>query len=172
MDSDSTRDDVEARLHETAEAMSDRFESLQDEVSTTRTSLRDWVVRNPWKSVGGMLAAGVAVGAVFGGGGSRRGEQSELLEQYIQALRTEVEEGIAGGDSPGQAVEKALQGRAPLVVYRGEDAGGDGKKSGSLLGQGLRFASRLVFREVIREAVLSWLDDVDASDMIDEDILE
>jgi hypothetical protein len=172
MDSDSTRADVEARLRETAEAMSDRFESLQDEVSTTRTSLRDWVAQNPWKSIGGMLAAGVAVGALFGGRGSRRPEQSELLDQYIQALRAEVEDGITTGDSPGEAVEKALRGRAPFVVYRGEDAGGNGKKSGSVLGQGLWFVSRLVFREVIRDAVLSWLDDADVGDMVDEEMLE
>ena len=63
MDSDSTRADVGARLRETAEAMSDRFESLQDEVATTGTSVQDWVVQNPLKSVGGMLAAGVAGGA-------------------------------------------------------------------------------------------------------------
>ena len=172
MDSDSTRADVEARLRETAEAMSDRFESLQDEVSTTRTSLRDWVAQNPWKSIGGMLAAGVAVGALFGGRGSRRPEQPELLDQYIQALRAEVEDGITAGDSPGEAVEKALRGRAPLVVYRGDSAGGNEPKSGSFLGQGLWFVSRLVFREVVRDAVLSWLDDADAGDMIDEDMLE
>ena len=79
MDSDSTRADVEERLRETADAMADRFDSLQDEVSTTGSSLRDWVVQNPLKSVGGMLAAGVAVGALVGGGRSRRPEHAELL---------------------------------------------------------------------------------------------
>jgi len=114
MDSDSTRADVEERLRETADAMADRFDSLQDEVSTTGSSLRDWVVQNPLKSVGGMLAAGVAVGALVGGGRSRRPEHAELLDQYIDALRTEVEEAMATGDTPGEAVEKALRGRAPL----------------------------------------------------------
>ena len=172
MDSDSTRADVEARLRETAEAMSDRFESLQDEVSTTRTSLRDWVAQNPWKSIGGMLAAGVAVGALFGGRGSRRPEQSELLDQYIQALRAEVEDGITAGDSPGEAVEKALRGRAPLVVYRDEGAGDNGGSSKGFVASSLGFVSHLVFRELIRDAVLSWLDDADVGEMVDEDVLE
>ncbi|MFB6098510.1 MAG: hypothetical protein ABEK84_05250, partial [Salinibacter sp.] len=128
MDSESTRADVEARLRETADAMSDRFASLQEEVSTTGTSLRDWVVKNPLKSVGGMLAAGVAVGALFGRRRSRRAEHAELLEQYVDALRAEVKDAIASGDTPGEALEKALKGRAPLVVYRNERS--DGRGSG------------------------------------------
>jgi len=164
MDSDSTRADVEARLRETADAMADRFASLQDEVSTTSTSLRDWVVQNPWTSVGGMLAAGVAVGALFGGGRrSRRPEHAELLDQYIDALRTEVEEALAEGDTPGQAVEKAIRGRAPLVVYQnGEEREANAAPSrSSVLGSSVGFVFRLVAREVVRDLILSWLDDAD-----------
>lgn len=171
MDSDSTRADVEARLRETADAMADRFASLQDEVSTTGTSLRDWVVQNPWKSVGGMLAAGVAVGALFGGRRSRRPEHAELLDQYIDALRTEVEEALAQGDTPGEAVEKALRGRAPLVVYRGGEAQADASQSGgSFLGNSVGFVFRLVAREVVRDLILSWLDDADVEGL--EEMIE
>lgn len=172
MDSKSTRADVEAQLRETAEAMSDRFDSLQEEVSTTGTSLRDWVARNPLKSVGGMLAAGVAVGALFGGRRSRRPEHSELLDQYIQALRAEVDDAIASGETPGEALEKSLKGRAPLVVYR--DGEGGRRKKGSdrgILGESIGFVTRLVAREVLREVVLSWLEDTDVDDLMDEDIL-
>ncbi len=147
--------------------MSDRFDSLQGEVSTTGTTIRDWVVRNPWKSVGGMLAAGVAVGALFGGRGSRRRpEHAELLEQYIQALRADVDDAIASGDTPGRAVEKALRGRAPLVVYREGGASQDkASSSGSFLGSSLGFVARLAVREVIRNLLLSLLEDVDVDDM-------
>lgn len=169
MDPDSTRADVEARLRETADAMADRFASLQDEVSTTGTSLRDWVVQNPLKSVGGMLAAGVAVGALFGGRRSRRPEHAELLDQYIDALRTEVEEAMATGDTPGEAVEKALRGRAPLVVYRdGETSSTAARSGGSFLGDSLGFVARLVAREVLRDVILSWLDDADIEGLDDE----
>jgi len=171
MDSDSTRADVEARLRETADAMADRFASLQDEVSTTGTSLRDWVVQNPWKSVGGMLAAGVAVGALFGGRRSRRPEHAELLDQYIDALRTEVEDALAAGDTPGQAVEKALRGRAPLVVYREGEAQADASPSGGgFLSSSVGFVFRLVAREVVRDLVLSWFDDADVEEL--EEVLE
>ncbi len=169
MDSDSSRADVEARLRETADAMADRFASLQDEVSTTGTSLRDWVVQNPLKSVGGMLAAGVAVGALFGGRRSRRPEHAELLDQYVDALRTEVEDAMAEGDTPGEAVEKALRGRAPLVVYRdGNEQTQSARSDGSILGDSLGFVVRLVAREVIRDVILSWLDDADVEALEDE----
>jgi ElaB/YqjD/DUF883 family membrane-anchored ribosome-binding protein len=171
--SESTRADVEARLRETAEAMSDRFASLQEEVSTTGTSVRDWVARNPLKSVGGMLAAGLAVGALFGGRRSRRSEQAELLDQYVDALRAEVDEAMAEGASPGQAVEEALRGRAPLVVYREGDADREQARSGGgFVGSSLGFLARLVAREVIRDVVLSMLEDVDVGEMVGEDALE
>ena len=169
MDSDSTRADVEARLRETAEAMSDRFESLQDEVATTGTSVQDWVARNPLKSVGGMLAAGVVVGALLGGRGARRPRHGALLDQYVQALRAEVDEAVAAGDTPGEALEEALRGRAPLVVYR-EGTGGrqDTEAGGGVLGQSLGFVARLAVREVLRDVVLSLLDSVDTGDLIGE----
>lgn len=169
MDSESTRADVEAHLRETVEAMSDRFDSLQDEVSTTGTSLREWVVRNPLKSVGGMLAAGVAVGVLFGGERSRRPEHSELLDQYIQALRTEVSDAIAAGDTPGEALEKALQGRAPLVVYReGEGSTVQEESDGSMLGQGVSFVTRLLAREVLQNVFRNWAEEADVEALIDE----
>ncbi len=167
--SESTRADVEARLRETAEAMSDRFASLQEEVSTTGTSIQDWVAQNPLKSVGGMLAAGLAVGALFGGRGSRQSEHAELLEQYVDALRAEVDEAMAEGDTPGEALEKALRGRAPLVVYRDGDTGGEEASSGGgVLGKSLGFVVRILAREVFRDMVLSLLDNMDVNEPMDD----
>jgi len=148
--------------------MSDRFDSLQEEVSTTDTSIQEWVARNPLKSAGGMLAAGLAVGALFGGRGSRGPERSELLDQYIQALRTEVEDAIATGDTPGEALETALQGHAPLVVWDGEGGTAQSASDGSLLGRGISFFTRLLTREVLRDVVLSWAKDADVEALIDD----
>jgi hypothetical protein len=173
MDSKSTRADIEARLRETADAMSDRFASLEEEVATTGTALRDWVADNPLKSVGGMLAAGVAVGALFGGWGSRRSEQAELLDQHIDALRAKVDEAMAAGDTPGQAVEKVLRGRVPPEVYREGDLGADETSSErGFLGQSLGFLFRLAAREVIRNAILSVLENVDVGEMVGDEPLE
>lgn len=164
MDSDSPRADVEARLQETAEAMSNRLSHLGEEISTTRTSLRDWVARNPWKSVGGMLAAGVTLGMLFGGDGKKR-THHELLDQYIEALRAEVDEAVRGGESPGQALEKALRDRAPLVVYEQGDRGGSTADQG-FFREGVRFAFRTAFREVGRNILLSLLDTTDVEGMV------
>lgn len=164
MDSDSPRADVEARLQETAEAMSNRLSSLGEEISTTRTSLRDWVARNPWKSVGGMLAAGVTVGMLFGGGGKKQ-THHELLEQYIEALRAEVDEAVRDGESPGQALEKALRDRAPLVVYEQADDGGSPADHG-FLRKGVRYAFLTAFREAGKNILLSLLDSADVEGMV------
>lgn len=172
MDSESTREDVEERLRDTAEAMSDRLSALEEEVSSTGTSLREWVVQNPWKSVGGMLVAGLAVGALFGGRGSqRRPEHAELLDRYVDALRAEVEEAVAAGEAPGEALERALRGRAPLVVYTGEN-GGNGDSRGGFLGQSVGFLFRTVAREVARDALLSMLGDGADEEVVDEEIFE
>ncbi|MFB6274356.1 MAG: hypothetical protein ABEL51_15850 [Salinibacter sp.] len=172
MDSESTRADVEARLRETADAMSDRLDSLQEEVSTTGTSVRDWMARNPLKSVGGMLAAGLAVGALFGGGRSRRPEHTELLDQYVDALREEVEGAIASGDTPGEALEKALKGRAPLVVYRDGARSEDASSGGGFLSDSLGFVARIAAREVLQNAVLSLLEDVEMDQVLDDMSIE
>ena len=122
MESKANKADVESRLHQTAEAMSDRLASIQDEVSSTGVSLRDWIVRNPVKSVGGMLATGLAVGLLFGGTSSRgRRDHAELVDAYLDALREEFNEAVDDGQEPGPAVESALRNRVPLVVFSGDE---------------------------------------------------
>jgi len=171
MSSESPRADVEARLEETAEAMSDRLSSLEEEISATGTSLRDWVAQNPWKSVGGMLAAGVTVGMLFGGGSRRRIRHSDLLDQYIEALGSEVDEAVAAGKTPGQALEEALRDQAPLVVSE-QNGTGDSESSRSFLGEGVRFVLRTAFREVGRDLLLSLLDGSDVSEAVGDGLSE
>lgn len=171
MDSESTKADVEEQLRDAADAMSDRFASLQDEVSTTSTSLREWVAQNPWKSVGGMLAAGVAVGALFGGGRSRRRrEHAELMDRYIDALRAEVDEAVAAGEPPGEALEAALRDRVPLVVFTEQEE--QSGSSGGLLGTGIGFVVRTIVREVVRDLILSMLEGTDVEEVLDDEIFE
>lgn len=156
MESDSTREDVEARLRDTAEEMSGRIASLQDELSSSGTSLRDWVMENPWKSVGGMLVAGVAVGALFGGRKKRRPEHAELLDEYVDALRAEMEEAVAAGETPSGALERTLRGRVPVVVL---EQAKEKESSGfaSLLGSGAVYLAKLLVREFGQELIMSAL---------------
>lgn len=172
MDSKPNKSDVEARLRDTAEAMSNRFESLQDEVTSTGTDLRSWVVENPVKSVGGMLAAGLAVGLLFGGTRRRRRRRHQkLIDQYLDALTDEIEEEAAAGEEPSQALQKALRDRVPLVVYAGSDRS-DGQEAGfvrSLLGEGAGVVVRTALSLVARDLIESMLDDADLGEMVDEE---
>lgn len=168
MESESTREEVEERLRDTAEAMSDRMASLEDELSSSGTTLRDWVVDNPWKSVGAMMAAGVAVGVLFGGSGStRRPKHDELLDKYVDALRAEIDDAVASGASPGEALERALRGRVPLVILDEDTQENSGGVLG-LLGSGTAYLLRILIREFGHDLILSMLDGVDVEpDQVD-----
>ncbi|MFB6248615.1 MAG: hypothetical protein ABEL97_08610 [Salinibacter sp.] len=169
MDSEPSKSDVESRLRDTAETMSDRMASIQDEVSSTGLSLRNWIVQNPLKSVGGMLATGLAVGLLFGGGReARRKRHAELVDRYLAALREEVEEAVGRGDEPGPALEKALRNRVPLVVYSSD---GDRQRGG---GGWLREAGGIVFSTGLslfaREAISSMLDSLDVEAVVEDQL--
>lgn len=166
MSSESSREKVEAQLRETADAMSDRFSSLEDEISSSSTELRDWIVQNPWKSIGGMLVTGVAVGALFGGQQSRRSRHADLLNQYTEALRAEVDEAVASGKSPGEALEEALRNQAPLVVYEQSQ---EGESDRGLFRQAIGFMLHTAFREAIRKFARSFLENSAAEEILRED---
>lgn len=174
MEPKSNKADVESRLHQMEEAISERMASLQEEVSSTGLSLRKWIVRNPVKSVGGMLATGLAVGLLFGGGRSRRGKNhAELIDSYLDALRAEVEEKVDRGEEPGPAVEKALRDRVPLVVYSGQDGrrGSSGWKW-NLLQEGAEILFTTGLSLFAREAIEGFLANVDVEGVVEEELFE
>jgi len=173
MDTKPNKSDVEARLQDTAEAMSNRFESLQDEVASTGTDVRAWVADNPVKSVGGMLAAGLAVGLLFGGTRKRRRRRHQkLIDQYLAALTAEVEAEADSGEEPSQALEKALRDRVPLVVYAGTDRSEN--EAGflrTLLDEGAGVVVRTALSLVARDLIESMLEDAELAEMVDEESL-
>lgn len=171
MDSEPNKSDVESRLHDTAEAMSERMASIQDEVSSTGVSLRNWIIQNPLKSVGGMLATGLAVGLLFGGGRSaRRRRHAELVDRYLAALRREVETAVDQGEEPGPALEKALRDRVPLVVYTADEEPSRSSRNGGVL----REAADIVFSTglslLAREAIDSMLNSLDVEALVDDQL--
>lgn len=173
MESKPNKADVESRLQQTAEAMSERMASIQEEVSSTGVSVRDWIVRNPLKSVGGMLATGLAVGLLFGGTRSRRREEHEkLVDTYLDALREEAEMAVEEGDEPGPALEKALRDRVPLVVYnrrrRGTNAeGGWGRK---MLQEGAEILFSTGLSLLAREAIEALLANLDVEAIVEDEL--
>jgi hypothetical protein len=173
MESKSSKSEVESKLHETAEAMSERLSSLQEELSTSGESVRMWIVQNPVKSVGGMLAAGMAVGLLFGGNRStRKKRHTQLIDAYLDALRQQVEGAVDQGDEPGPAVEKALRERVPMIVYS------NGKQQAKE-GRGRRFlweAGEIIFSTglslVVREVIESMLSSIDVEAIVEEELVE
>lgn len=172
MDTQSEKEDLQSRLHKTAEAMSDRLASLQGEVSSTGLSLQRWIVRNPLKSVGGMLVAGLAVGALFGGGNrsKRRKKHAELIDAYLKALRDEVEEAVDHGEEPGSAVDKALRDRVPLIVYSGrnETKRRDAGWSRFFLQEAVEILFSTGLSLLARRVIESVLDDIDIDALVEE----
>lgn len=120
-------------------------------------------------SVGGMLATGLAVGLLFGGGRrARRRRHAELVDRYLAALREEVEEAVDRGEEPGPALEKALRDRVPLVVYT---ANGNRRRRG---GGFLREAGEIIFSTGLslfaREAIASMLDSLDVEGIVEDQL--
>lgn len=167
-----SKSDVEQQLHQTADAMSERLSSLRDEVSTTGSSVRDWITANPIKSVGGMLAAGLAVGLLFGGSTQRRRRRHQkLIDAYIDALADEVDEARARGEEPSKALDKALRDRVPLVVYTSESEASE--QSGvvrNLIGESFEIVLRTALSLAARDVIESVLGNVNVDEMMNEDL--
>ena len=166
------KSDVEEQLRQSADAMSERLSSLREEVSTTGSSARDWMRANPLKSVGGMLAAGLAVGLLFGGSKRRRRRRHQkLIDQYVDALADELDDARARGEEPSKALDKALRDRVPLVVYTSESDAAP--KSGgflrNLLGQSVRIVVRSALSVAARDLVASMLEDTGIEEVVPDD---
>ncbi len=125
--SSPSKADIEARLQGTTDAITARLNALQGEMTETGTSLWDLIRQNPLLGVGGALLLGLLLVLWLRGRRKKRLKRShrKLLDRYIAALRDEVRTSVAQGEDVGVAVQDALQGRAPLIVYtQGPDAGG------------------------------------------------
>lgn len=170
MSSSPSKSEVEAKLRQTADAMSDRMASIQDEVTSTGTAVQEWIVRNPVKSVGGMLAAGLLVGWLSGGSTKKRRRQHQkLIDQYLAALTDEVDAATERGESAEQALDKALRDRVPLVVYSQE--GGAPQQAGfvrTLLGEGVEILFRTAVSLVARDAISAALANANLDEVMDE----
>jgi ElaB/YqjD/DUF883 family membrane-anchored ribosome-binding protein len=120
--------ELEAQLQSKTEAISARMDALREEVEDTPSSLWEEMKKRPLVSLGGALAVGLLVGLWIAGRRKRRLKRSHkaLIEQYIDALRSEVRHAVAGGADVDTAVQQALQQRVPLIVYTPE-----GKESAS-----------------------------------------
>lgn len=150
--------------------MTDRLHALRDEVSTTGSAVRDWIVDHPMASVGGMLATGLAVGLLFGGGSKRRRRKTHqaLIDQYVDALSDEVRTAVKKGTDPEKALEKALHDRVPLVVYTASKAKPSRSKGAirSFMGDVVHVLTQTALTLVAREAMESIVADADIDSVL------
>jgi len=156
MPKEPSKAELEARLQSVTEAMNDRFDSLQGEISSTQDLVRDTLAKNPMLSVGGAVVAGLAVGWLFGGSKRRRTQQRHrrLTSAYIDAVRDEVREAIGKGEDVEEAVQGVLKERVPLVVY--DDRAGSGQSAGfmrEVVEMIARTAITLLARDVIENVI-------------------
>ncbi|WP_022834776.1 hypothetical protein [Salisaeta longa] len=161
----STKEELKETLRSRAADMRERTAALQDEVATTGDDVRAAVINNPWIGVGGALAAGLAVGLLFGGSPARRRQRryTKLTDKYLDALASEVRASVDAGDDPADALEAALQQRVPLVVHTG-----DAPASTSWVRAGARALGSAAVGLVLREVLARALEDPSVQATLDE----
>lgn len=121
-------DELRRQLEEKKEAIHQRIDALQTEVVTTPESIKDAVASSPWVGVGAAVAAGLAVGLLFGGRKKKafdihrhQAPHRALVNRYVDAMVHEVRRAVDRGHDPDEAVREALEGRVPLIVVQRED---------------------------------------------------
>jgi ElaB/YqjD/DUF883 family membrane-anchored ribosome-binding protein len=168
MEPKPTKAELRARMEATSQTMSERLAALQDDLQDAGTSAADEVRtralalrdqarhalrRRPLWSLGGAVAAGLAVGflATRGRRDRLKARHRRLVEQYVDAVREDVVDAVARGRTADDAVTDALRNRVPFVIYEAAASDGDGAQRAGLvgaLGSLVAFALRTVLREV------------------------
>jgi hypothetical protein len=155
MPNEPTKAELEASLQSVTEKMNQRFDSLQGELTSTQDAARDALVNNPLLSIGGAVAAGLAVGWLFGGSRRRRlnKRHRELTGAYMDAVKDEVQAAIGKGEDVETAVRGVLKERVPLVVYENRTDNGSSGFLKEMLEMVARTAVSLLARDVIENVI-------------------
>ena len=180
MESKPTKAELRARMEATSQTMSERLAALQDDLAGAGTSaadeartralaLRDQarhtLQRRPLWSLGGAVAAGLAVGflATRGRRDRLKARHRRLVEQYVDAVREDVVDAVERGRAADDAVTDALRNRVPFVIYEAASAAGDAQRAGlaGALGDLLGFALRTTLSIALRDVLDDLLRDAD-----------
>jgi hypothetical protein len=155
MSNEPSKAELEARLQSVTDAMNQQFDSLQGELSSTKDLVRETLAKNPMLSVGGAVAAGLAVGWLFGGSKRRRlrKKHRNLTGAYIDAVRDEVREAIGKGEDVEEAVQGVLKERVPLVVYDDRSSNASSGFVREMMEMVARTAISLLARDVIENVI-------------------
>lgn len=114
-----TRASIEKELAAREESIQLRIDDLEEEIASTPAAIKASITKHPILGLAGAVAAGLAVGLLV----TRRRKpdvaplHQRLVEQYIAAVGEDVAHRVRRGRTIEDAVRKAMEGRAPLVVY-------------------------------------------------------
>ncbi len=115
------RSELERQLTEKRESIDRRIDVLEDEIVSTPAAIRSSLAKHPVVGVAGAVAAGLAVGLLFGVRKKRSSRvaplHQRLVEQYIDAVGDEVRRKTRRGKNMAEAVRESLRDRTPLIVY-------------------------------------------------------
>ncbi len=119
-----SKEEVELQLRAKSDEISRRIDAIQDEITNTGEQVRQAIFENPLVTVGASVGAGLLVGLIFGGSGSKNKPDTakryrSLIDEYIEAIADETKKGAKKGKDAGEAVKGALKDRVPLIVYQG-----------------------------------------------------
>src|SRR5690606_7435313 len=118
---------LEVQLEAKTADIKHRLLSIQEEAQTLGESVKDSLLKHPYVGVGGVLAAGLMVGLLFGGRNKRRlNKQQALVEAYVAALATRAQRKVQKGEQPEEAIREVLENRFPMLVVDREEASGEG----------------------------------------------
>lgn len=115
------RSELERQLNERRDSIERRIDVLEEEIVSTPAAIKSALAKHPVVGVAGAIAAGVAVGLLFGIRRKRSARvvpfHQRLVEQYIDAVGEDVRRKSRRGKSTAEAVRESLRDRTPLIVY-------------------------------------------------------
>lgn len=121
MADDTSRSKLQRQLEDRRESIDRRIDVLEDEIVSAPAAIKSSLATHPIIGIAGAIAAGVAVGLIFG---VRRKHKSDsvpfhqqLVEQYIDAVGDDVRRRTRRGKNAAEAVRDALRNRTPVIVY-------------------------------------------------------
>ena len=115
--------DVQRALGEKSDQIEQHLTALRKEITNFAPPVRDALTRHPFLSVGGALVTGILVGILKGGARRRPTGRDDVLDIYLAPVIKAMQEGMAEGLSPEEAIRSALKGRLPAPPA---EAAGDG----------------------------------------------
>ncbi|MBT8401725.1 MAG: hypothetical protein KJO98_14700 [Rhodothermia bacterium] len=119
-----SKEELQAKLELASSAISDRLQSIQDELGGTTKTLQRFF-GSPLIGVLAALGAGLVVGRMFSGSGSR--SRSSDPDALADLLAREVHDALDHGEPPEEAIHKVID-TLGLVID-----GSGGQPSGSAL---------------------------------------